>query len=1106
MELKKTALWKDTFREIWKTKTRFLSILVIILLGVAFYAGISATGPVMIETADQYYKEHDLMNIQVQSTLGLADEDVELLETVEDAAVESYYSNDVVLNDSGITSKIYGMNLDEEQQLNDLSILEGRLPVNSGEIALDSTTVYTENFKIGDTIQLEEGTDEAYEDNFNQLEYEVVGFVKSPLYVESDTRGNTQVGSGTLDGFSVILEEDFNLDYHTGTFIKYNESDQYQAYSNEYDEFIEEKTVELETLVENRPEERLTSLKEEGQEEIDNGYQEIEDAQNELDEARTELENARTELDEGWASYEEGVAELEQQEADARAEIEARRSEIEQGKAQIADARAELENAQAQIDSGREQLEAERQAAEAEIAASEQEVAAGRQQIEAARAELDAAEQELEANADQLPEAQVEATRQELANRRAQLEAQLQELEQAEQEIAQGRQELANAEAELDQSQQEVNAGSAELENQEAEITAGEQQLNEAEATLESELGNGRAELADARSELEDGEVEYEEGLETFETEHVDAEAELADARTDLQEAQEELDNLEAPEYLINDRSSFAGYGEYGENSERISAIAQIFPVFFFLLAALISLTTMTRMVDEGRNQIGTMKALGYTNTDISTKYFVYAFLATVLGATIGLAIGYWVFPSVIMDAYGSLYNLPDIGVQFYWSFSIISLIGALFATGVATLISVRISLQSNASDLLRPKAPKKGKRILLERIPFLWNRFSFTQKVASRNLFRYKGRMLMTIIGVAGCTALLLTGFGLSDSIANIGSIQYGEINQYEAIISENPDAEESDRSDYEETLASIEEIDNSLTVEQSLFTAGDEENRQDINLFVPETPNQMEDFVVLRDKDQSDMIYELPEEGAIITQKLADLLNLSQGDMIQVNGDDQEVYEVEVQGIVEHYFQHYVYMSPTAYETATGNVPEYNTRLLNYDTDVVSNEDEEIGQALNSEEAVQGVVFVSVVFDSMQSSLDSLDVVTLVIIVSAATLAFIVLYNLTNINVSERERELSTIKVLGFYDKEVTMYVYRENLVLTLMGIVAGLILGVIMHRFVINTAEVDLMRFSRHINFTSYLYSGLLTFLFSGLVMVLMHFKLKYIDMIEALKAQE
>ncbi|WP_208560983.1 ABC transporter permease [Marinilactibacillus kalidii] len=1102
--MKKTALWKDTFREIGKTKTRFLSIFAIILLGVAFFAGISATGPVMIQTADDYYQDHDLMDFQILSTYGLNDEDKTLLESIDNATVETLVSSDVVMNETGMTSKIYGYDPDKGQSLNQYTIIEGRLPKTSGEIALDSTATYQENYKVGDKIELPSGTDDAYEDTFSQLTFEVVGFVKSPLYVESDTRGNTQAGSGTLDGFSVILEKDFDVDYYSEAFVRYDQSEQFQAYSDEYDEFIADKTTVLETLVEDRPQERLDTLQAEGQEEIDEGNAEIESAEAELEDARIELENARNELDDGWAAYEEGLSELEQKEADARSELQSKRSEIEEGKTQINDARAQLQSAQSEIDNGRAQLEAERETTEAQLTASEQEIAAGRQQLENARAELNAAEQNLQANAAQLSEEQLTASQQEIDNNRVQLAAQEQEIEQAEQAIAQGRQQLAAAEAELEQSQQQVNANLAELENRETEIVSGEQQLDEAEATLESELESGRTELADVRAELEEGEADYQEGLETFENEREEAEAEIADARTELEEAQADLDGLELPEYLINDRSYFAGYDEYGENAERIGAIAKIFPVFFFLLAALISLTTMTRMVDEGRSQIGTMKALGYKNMDISLKYFVYAFLATVLGALIGLGVGYWIFPSVIMDAYGALYNLPDIGVQFYWSYSIISIIASLCATGLATLVAVRISLQSNASNLLRPKAPKKGKRILIERRPFLWNRFSFTQKVASRNLFRYKGRMFMTIIGVAGCTALLLTGFGLSDSIANIGDIQYGEINLYQAIVSENTDADQGDQEAYEETLSGIEGLENHLRVEQNAFTAEVDNNRQDVNVFVPEDKEILKDFVVLRDKHDQEMVYDLPDEGAVITEKLAELLGISVGDTIQINGNDQEVYDVEVTGTVEHYFQHFVYLSPSAYQAATGEDPVFNTRLLKYDTTEV--EDSDIGQLLNAEEAVQGVTFVSVIYDTMQGSLDSLDVVTLVIIISAATLAFIVLYNLTNINVSERERELSTIKVLGFYDREVTMYVYRENLVLTLMGIIVGLALGVIMHRFVLNTAEIDVMRFSRQINLTSYLYSGLLTFLFSGLVMILMHFKLKYIDMIEALKAQE
>lgn len=1206
--MKKTALWKDTFREIWKTKARFLSIFAIILLGVAFFAGISATGPVMVQTADEYYDNHHLMDVHILSTLGLSGEDISVLDELKGATVESFYAIDVVFDGTGNTSKVIGYDPDSGQKINHYRIREGRLPESSGEIALDSTMSYREDYEIGDMIQIEEGTVDEFEENFSVTEFEVVGFVYSPLYVENVSRGNTQVGTGTLDGFSVILAEDFDLDYQTEGYVRFDETEDFNTYSEEYETFINERIGEIESLYEGRPQERLAELREEIEEELEEGSLEIEEGRQELENAEQELADARQELDEGWAEYEDGLAELKREEADARSEIALRRQEIEEGRTQLEQARQELNAAQAEVDAGQNELESRRQ--EADLQARQQEIEEGRNQLEAGRQELNQAQAELDQGRMQLQEARtvaeqeiaplrqaveeievtveearaaIEFTEQEINQRRvdieaiypeaspeeqAQLDAELsaldeaqaaidqinelednellplqamleeaqaeieaefqaaeaelaqgqaeidagrQELQSREQELAQGEQmlkqgllELENAQNQLQSAQAEIDAGREELAIQEAELVSGEQALDEAEAELETELASAQVELEEGLIELEEGEAEYEEGLAEFESEREDALAEIEEAEAELADAEESLDDLEEPEYLINDRSYFAGYEEFGENAERIESIATIFPVFFFLLAALISLTTMTRMVDEGRTQIGTLKALGYTNFDISMKYFMYAFIATILGGGIGLVVGYALFPRVIMDAYSSLYNLPSPRLLFFWSYSSISIVGALLATGVSTLISVRSLLRNNTATLLRPKAPKKGQRIFLERIPFIWNRFTFTQKVASRNLFRYKRRMLMTIFGVSGCTALLLTGFGLSDSIADISTLQFGEINQYQAIVMENEEASESQIDSYQETLSSLEEIDDQLAVHQENATAEQNGHSQDINIVIPQEVERMEDFVVLRDKDDKNMIYDLPEEGVIMTEKLSQLFDLKEGDEVTVVDSDNQEYQVEVAGIVEHYVQHYLYFSPEAYAAATGEEAEFSGRMLKYDTNEV--DDDELGQQLTQEEAVQGVMFVTVLRNTMQDSMDSLDVVTIVLIVSAAALAIVVLYNLTNINVSERIRELSTIKVLGFFDREVTMYVYRENFVLTLMGIIAGLLLGVLMHGFVLNTAEVDMMMFSRIIRFTSYLYASLLTFFFSGLVMIIMHFKLKHVDMIEALKTQD
>ncbi|GEK88299.1 putative ABC transport system permease protein [Alkalibacterium putridalgicola] len=993
--MKKGALWKDTFREIGRSKTRFLSIFAIILIGVAFFAGLSATGPVMIDTADSYFDEQDLSDLHVFSTMGLEDEDRELLESIEKAEVNYLYSQDIIFDDSGLTSKVFGW--DEEQHtINEFEIIEGRLPEDANEIALDQTNSYADEYAIGDTIQISEERSENQDDVFTEQTFEVVGFLKSPLYIERANRGNTTIGSGNLDGFSVVSPEVFDLDVYTDAFVLFDRSNQYVSYSDDYQTFIDEQTTDIEELVAHRPEERYEELYAEIESDIEEGYAEIEDARQELEEGRQDLEDARSEIDEGYADYEAGLEELETEEANARAEIEDE------------------------------------------------------------RAQLNQALNEIEANKDQLEVAQMQDT----------------------------------------PAYEEVLA-------QEEQVLAGLQELENAESELNAELAGSREELEQARRELEEAEADYEEGLAEFEAEEADAEEEIDEALADLGEAEEELADLEEPEYFVYDRSSYPGYEEFDENAERISAIARIFPVFFFMLAALISLTTMTRMVDEGRNQIGTLKALGYGNMAIAAKYFVYAFIATSFGSILGLFLGYWLFPNVILDAYSSLYNLPSAQTQFYWDYAIISIVASLLATGLSTLVSVRLSLRSNAATLLRPKAPKKGKRIFLEYIPFIWKRFSFTQKVASRNLFRYKRRMLMTLFGVAGGTALLLTGYGLSDSIADIADIQFGEINLYQAIVTEDLEATESEQDSLVSVLEEVDGFEAQLQSLQESVTATDSGETRDATLLVPEDKELFEEFVVLRDREDQAIHYELPEEGVIITDKLADLLDVTVGDSMKVEWDEGETVDVDIAGISEQYVQHYMYMSEDYYQQVVNQEIDYNTRLLKYE-DSVSND--ELGEALTEEDAVLGVTFVTSIKEGFQDSMDSLDVVTIVLILSAASLAFVVLYNLTNINVSERIRELSTIKVLGFFDKEVTMYVYRENLVLTIMGILVGFVLGIVMHRFVLQTAELDIMRFLHQISWSSYLYSFLLMFFFSSLVMVVMHFKLKHVDMVEALKTQD
>ncbi|MNC17266.1 FtsX-like permease family protein [compost metagenome] len=510
-------------------------------------------------------------------------------------------------------------------------------------------------------------------------------------------------------------------------------------------------------------------------------------------------------------------------------------------------------------------------------------------------------------------------------------------------------------------------------------------------------------------------------------------------------------------------------------------------------------------MVEEHRLQIGTLKALGYSNRDIMAKFLVYGTLASLTGSAVGLAVGFTLLPSIIFNAYSSLYNLPDLIKSFYPSYSVISVIVALVCTTLTAWFAARIELRGNASVLMRPKAPKNGQRIILERVSFVWKRLSFVQKVTARNLFRYKQRMFMTVFGVAGCTALILTGFGLKDSIGSIAGQQFGTIMKYDALVALRTDAPAAAQESYEQLISRESAIRGTLNVAQETMTARVQGvNDQDVNLFVPESMDSLSDYVELRDRVSGEG-QKLTAVGAVVSEKLAKLYGLGPGDTLTLVDSRNEPFNILITGITENYVMHYAYMTPAYYSSVFGKEPVFNTSLLNYNVQDSAWEDQ-FGKKLTGSERVAAVSFSSSVGSAFDETMKSMDVVTLVLIVSAAALAFVVLYNLTNINVSERIRELSTIKVLGFYDNEVTMYIYRENILLTLLGIAAGSGLGIVLHSFVLQTAELDATMFAPIIKWPSYLYAALLTMVFSGIVMAFMHMKLKRIHMIEALKSVE
>lgn len=1139
------AIWKDTFREISKSKMRFLAILIIIFLGVGFYVGLSATSPDMVQTADDYYTENNLMDYQIQATYGLTAEDLEALEEIDGMSMQSHFAQDFLTEETSETIKLYSYDVENGQTMNQYHLAEGRLPENSGEIAVDNNNSFLSHLNIGDVMSLAPGEENgAPEDNLYQQEFEVVGFVDSPLYIDNSTRGFTTIASGTLDGFGVIAEEDYNTDIHTEAYMTVDGSNEHQAYSEEYEQHVDAYADDLENTLKTLEDQRAADIQNEAQEEIDEGWADIETGEEELAEAEAELEEARSELDQGWQEYEEGVAELEEETAAAEQEIAQNEQELTQTLDDLETQRQELVTQREQLQNELNNLEAgadELLAGQEQLTQAIQQIDAGlagidenRGEIEGALAQIDAgideattAQAELEEllNTPGLPEEEIAAIQtqideieaqiatledqreealaplaqeEELLAQRSELQTQLDALNAQEQELITGREALIQGISQIDD-------GLAQIEEGITQANAGYGEIEEAKNTLTTETANAEAELAEAEAELNDAEAEYEDGLATFEEERADAEQELEDGREELEQAEQDLANLPLPEYQFANRSENSSYSEYQDNADRLSVIAAVFPIFFFLIAIFISFTTMTRMVDEEREYIGIMKALGYANRHILIKFITYSVLATTIGAILGLVVGYTLLPQLIFFAYAAMYNLPDIHLQQYTLYTVIALVASYISTVGASWLAVKNSLRSNAARLLEPKAPKSGTHIWLEKIPALWERLSFNYKITLRNVFRYKSRMFMTIFGIAGSTGLILTGFGVSDSITTIPDTQYGDINQFQAYVAMNTNAEDNEFDEYLDAVQNSERVTDGLFVNQesvSVEQAG--VNTQDATIFVPNEPERLADFVTLSDVD-SDDVYQLDDSGAYITQKLAQLFDVNTGDELPVISTDDEEWTVEVAGIVENYVGHTLYMTPTYFEEISGISDfEPSVQAIKYDANDVDEED--LGSNLLSEEAVVGVTYVSDVYDSFTETLDSLDLITQILVIAAAALAFIVLYNLTNINVSERERELSTIKVLGFHDLEVTMYIYRENIILTLFGIFFGWIFGTILQRFIMTTMEVDQLVFGKFINMSSYIYSTLLTILFSVVVMIVIHYQLKRIDMVEALKAND
>ena len=860
---------------------------------------------------------------------------------------------------------------------------------------------------------------------------------------------------------------------------------------------------------------------------------ELESGKAELNQKADELASGKTTLEAKAKELSDGKAQL----AEKETELASGKKELEEKMTQLSAAKTELTRKQTELNTAKEQLsekETELNIAKEQLSAAREELdnkkaetAAGRTQYEAQKAAYEEQKSQYETAKDQLAQISrqlpmVEAAQTEVTGQIEVIEAQLDGLTEEDEayvSLLEQKTALEAKQTELAQQlftmqeqktflEQNIAAFEAASADAEARLAAAEAQITDAESQLadaKQEIADGKISLADAKQEIADKEKELEDGKAEYEKAKADAEPEIADAKQEIADGEKTLADLKKPTWYVWGRNKVTSTESFGQDAGRISNIGKFFPVIFFLVAALVSLTTMTRMIEEQRQQIGTLKALGYSDGVIAFKYFAYAMLSTVSGALAGVVVGEKILPWVIMNAYGMLYTgLPYYMTLLNWEQGGLAILASAACTGVATIAACYKELAAGPAELMRPEAPKNGKRIFLERIGVLWKHLNFTQKSTVRNLVRYKKRFFMTVIGIGGCMGLILVGFGLQDSITAIAKNQFVSLFTYQANAVLNSDVDESEKEALQTDLENYSGIDELLEMYCQNIELQTDKKTVDAVLEVPKELTNFNDFYAFRDR-KSGEVYEFPTDGgAAISEKTATMLGVKAGDTVQLKkGDD--IVDVKISIIVENYVRHYLYLAPDLYEELFGGAPDYNQLLMKYQ-DTSGNYETALGEKIMTYDGVAAISFTSDLIDQIDNMLRSLDIVIVVLIVSAGLLAFVVLYNLNNINITERQRELATLKVLGFFDGEVASYVYRENMVLTLFGVIAGMGIGTFLHHCVIQTVEVDMMMFGRNVFPRSYGWSALITMAFALFVNFMMFYRLRKIDMIESLKSVE
>ena len=1013
----KSALLKDSIKEIKNTYKRFLSILVMAFLGVGFFAGMRAASPDMVDTIDQYYKESQVYDIKILSTLGLTNDDIDAISEIDEIenTVGTYETEGKIeIDNKEIITKIMSV-----EKLNKPILLQGNLPKTQNECVVEDSFLTANHKSIGDTIEVE--VEKTKNDEGEEVEYlnknilKIVGTVKSPLYISRD-RGTSSLGSGKIDYYIYVPKENIKAnEIYTNIYIKLKNSENYTTSSEKYEEYIAEVKEKIEAIKEEREKARHDKL-------VDIATRKVKEAEEKLNEnkqnAQQQIEEAKQEIENGKNKIEKAEVKLDSSKKEADTKFKSAYNQIQMAKESIFQNETQL---------NQKEQEAGQQIAELEI--KKQELQTQFDTIENNLTQLETQYNQIKDNPNISEE------------QKQMLENKIQMLKQSEQTIKAGIEQINNG---ITTGKQEIENAKTQLQNAKNELTKKEKQYEATKTATYSSLENAKIEIEKSKTELEKGEKELEEKQEEFKDKIADAESKLIDSR-------EKIANIENPTWYVLDRYSNTGYNSFIQDTESIENISKVFPIVFFMVALLISLTSMTRMVEEQRTQIGTLKALGYNKLQIASKYVIYAGLACVIGGVLGMSVGFVLLPQIIWTMYQMMYQMTD---NIHISFNII--IGGMGLLLIcvciigATIYAVLKELVQTPSTLMRPKAPKMGKRVLLEKIPFIWKRLSFSQKVTVRNIFRYKKRFLMTIIGILGCTALIVVGFGVRDSIRCIMPNQFEKVFNYDMQIGLKNGLEDEQKQKYIISLQEKTELEKVVETYMTSNIAKNQENEEDVQIIVPKEPKDLDEVINLTDVKTGEKV-QLEENAICLTDKVAELLNVKQGDTITLKDSKDKERQVKISNIVENYVYHYVYMSRITYENLYGE--NYNTNMLFTKNNNLSEEQEtNLATEIMNQSEVASISRNSSIMNLLDDTMKSLNYVVIILIVSAGLLAFVVLYNLSNVNISERIRELATIKVLGFYDKEVYSYVTRETVILTAIGIVLGLIGGYFLNYFII------------------------------------------------------